>query len=69
MDGCDSKDGSGEDKDIVMHHMPEDALTAFQMLEEYTYQSLPCLASEVVNVKLRFQGALLDNTVENAVHS
>lgn len=50
-DGCDSEDDSREDKDVVPHHTPEDAFTAFRMLQEYMCQSLPHLASEVLNLK------------------
>lgn len=64
-----SEDGSVEDKDAVPHHTAEDAFTAFRTLEEYAYQALPHMASEVLDLKLRFERSLVDNAVKNAVQS
>lgn len=61
MNGCHSEDVSGEDKDVLPHHTPKDASTHFRILEEYAYVSLPHLESEVLNLKLRLEGALGDN--------
>ncbi|XP_064479100.1 tigger transposable element-derived protein 4-like [Ornithodoros turicata] len=52
-DGGQSEDGSGEDNEVVPHHTPEDAFTAFRILEEYAHQPFPHLASEILDLKLR----------------
>lgn len=59
-DQCDSDDSADDEPSLAPEHTLLEALNAFRILEEFVYQSLPALSSNITDLKLEFDNAVVE---------